>query len=71
MIRALSGAPQSGAAGRPSIRSEAENFRRRNLFPPRIIKKKRAPTGPALWETNAQKPTFVNTVWGYGYKWGS
>ena len=22
-------------------------------------------------EDNAQKPTFVNTVWGYGYKWGS
>ena len=21
-------------------------------------------------EDNAQKPTFVNTVWGYGYKWG-
>ena len=22
-------------------------------------------------EDNAQKPVFVNTVWGYGYKWGS
>ncbi len=22
-------------------------------------------------EDNAQKPTFVNTVWGYGYKWGT
>ena len=22
-------------------------------------------------EDNAQTPTFVNTVWGYGYKWGS
>jgi len=22
-------------------------------------------------EDNAQKPTYVNTVWGYGYKWGS
>ena len=22
-------------------------------------------------EDNAQKPTYINTVWGYGYKWGS
>ena len=22
-------------------------------------------------EDNAQKPVYVNTVWGYGYKWGS
>ena len=22
-------------------------------------------------EDNPQKPTYVNTVWGYGYKWGS
>ena len=22
-------------------------------------------------EDNPQKPTFVNTVWGYGYKWGN
>jgi DNA-binding response OmpR family regulator len=22
-------------------------------------------------EDNAQKPTFINTVWGYGYKWGT
>ena len=22
-------------------------------------------------EDNPQKPTFVNTVWGYGYKWGA
>ena len=22
-------------------------------------------------EDNAQKPVFINTVWGYGYKWGS
>jgi len=21
-------------------------------------------------EDNAQKPTYVNTVWGFGYKWG-
>ena len=21
-------------------------------------------------EDNAQNPTFINTVWGYGYKWG-
>jgi len=21
-------------------------------------------------EDNPQKPAFVNTVWGYGYKWG-
>jgi DNA-binding response OmpR family regulator len=21
-------------------------------------------------EDNPQKPSFVNTVWGYGYKWG-
>ena len=22
-------------------------------------------------EDNPTKPTYVNTVWGYGYKWGS
>ena len=22
-------------------------------------------------EDNAQKPTYINTVWGYGYQWGS
>ena len=21
-------------------------------------------------EDNAQNPTYINTVWGYGYKWG-
>ena len=27
------------------------------------------PRGAAPWECNAQKPAYVNTVWGYGYKW--
>ena len=37
-------------------------------FPPRM-KNKRAPAGPDPRESNAQKPVYVNTVWGYGYKW--
>jgi len=27
------------------------------------------PFRPAKWESNVQNPTFITTVWGYGYKW--
>ena len=30
-----------------------------------------APAGLAPWGANPQKPTYVNTVWGYGYKCGA
>ena len=28
------------------------------------------PQSEALWESNVQNPTYITTVWGYGYKWG-
>ena len=24
----------------------------------------------ALWGIDPTNPTYINTVWGYGYKWG-
>ena len=35
----------------------------------RASKMKGFPFCPAKWESNVQNPTFITTVWGYGYKW--
>ena len=32
---------------------------------------KRAPAKQGFVGINPQKPPYVNTVWGYGYKWGT
>ena len=67
---AISGANKAelcGVSGVPAGRgirqdvnlSDSENCRRVNPFRPRIFKK-----------STPQKPKYVNTVWGYGYKWG-
>ena len=32
-------------------------------------KMKGLPFCSAKWENNVQNPTFITTVWGYGYKW--
>ena len=37
----------------------------------RASKMKGLPFCPAKWESNVQNPTFITTVWGYGYKWGA
>ena len=28
------------------------------------------PRSGASWDNNVQNPTYITTVWGYGYKWG-
>ena len=68
----MSGAPQSGAGGSPDKRfGEAKalaqggiHFRRAGEI------KKGSRRAEARWETNVQNPTYITTVWGYGYKWG-
>ena len=40
------------------------------LIPPEQYKKPGPPEAAPLGN-NPTKPAYVNTVWGYGYKWGS
>ena len=54
-----------------SMPHSGREFPQGEFISPEDIKVKRAPTGLCPVGNDPQKPAYVNTVWGYGYKWGT
>ena len=66
--------PPRKRGGRQAVNSmplSGREFPQGEFISPEDIKNKRAPTGLRPVGNNPQKPVYVNTVWGYGYKWGT
>ena len=61
------GAPEGAYKG---FRHRRKPWRKAEFISAAQDKTKGLPQSEALWESNVQNPTYITTVWGYGYKWG-
>ncbi len=70
-LRALSGAPRSGA-GRWPVQAFWRKPKpwRKVEFTSAAQAEERGPIPRRGMGSNVQNPTYITTVWGYGYKWG-
>ena len=67
----LSGAPHGGAHRR-CVQAfwQSQNLGEAEFISAEHMQIQGLPLRFALWEVNVQNPTYITTVWGYGYKWG-